>query len=112
MSFRWIKTGADKYFPLEKSQESSRSLTDGDSDGCLETTVDEGPKGSRNLRAHELVQLANCVLCICILLSIGWQNSWHISTSHSQYESKTLTCGHSTSEAKARGCDFDLLADN
>ncbi|USW56113.1 hypothetical protein Slin15195_G094320 [Septoria linicola] len=112
MSFKWMKSSPAIYCPVEKSEESSRSLTDGNKEGDVGQTAYESPQSSRNTKARELVQFVTCVLCVCILFAIGWQSSWHLPKPSSRYESKTLTCGNSTSDAKARGCVFDLLANN
>ena len=56
--------------------------------------------------------IATGVLCLWIAAVAAWRTTIHPTTGVPTYYKKTLTCGNTTEEAEARGCEFDLLSHN
>lgn len=67
---------------------------------------------SRMQRAREALVYTLGILCLWILLVTAWRTTLHPVPRAVRYETRTLECGNTTDEAKARGCSFDLLSHN
>ncbi|KAH7407972.1 hypothetical protein BKA64DRAFT_667844 [Cadophora sp. MPI-SDFR-AT-0126] len=85
-------------------------------DGELEKQQPSQPitslHSTRIRQLREIAFAAISIVSLWIVLLTAWRATLHPVPRSIKYETHTLTCGNTTTEAKSRGCAFDLLSHN